>query len=550
MKFLKVLVNSLLSGILFSALLAVLIWDLNINMGFDLPGMGLLALHLAQFYGLAVAFACFLAFFIIQFFAGRKLKIAVVSPSFLALSFSLLTLLYLGIFRANYRYFGSFFDPQTRSRISIQAGILLATAVVGFTLFYAARRSRKKAYAFAVYFILWTLGLGTAVAQRGKFSSPPQPARAGGIESKKIDKKITIIGFEGLSYEILLPLVSQAKLPNFSWLIDRSAWGRLESFTPNEPFILNHSLDTGKLPHKHRQISLFSYRLMKGGPEIEVAPRFIFFRQLARLGLLEISQRESASGARDIWSIIEANAAKTVHSGSLPTPCEPGSNPKADKAFAQSFAMDGRGASGPMKRVEKSFICDWETEERAFQERSLVRPEVFHLLLDGLNSVEAYFYKYSFPESYGSIDQEDINRYGSVIEKYLAFYDQMVGKYLASRGEDELLVVYSAFGVEPLPVWKRFVDWILGNPGFSGHHEGAPDGLIFFKGAGVRNGSMINGIKLVDIAPTLLYYLGLPVGKDMDGIVQSRIFLPEYTAENPILSIHTYEGIEIKNRKP
>ena len=55
-------------------------------------------------------------------------------------------------------------------------------------------------------------------------------------------------------------------------------------------------------------------------------------------------------------------------------------------------------------------------------------------------------------------------------------------------------------------------------------------------------------MKIVDIAPTLLYFLGLPVGKDMDGIVQSPVFVREFTAENPIFSISSYEEFEIRKR--
>ena len=114
--------------------------------------------------------------------------------------------------------------------------------------------------------------------------------------------------------------------------------------------------------------------------------------------------------------------------------------------------------------------------------------------------------------------------------------------------DDELLIVYSPYGIEPLPFWKRVVEWILGNSDVSAYHEDPPDGVVFFYGKGIGKGNTVDGIRLVDIAPTILYYLGLPVGKDMDGIVQSPVFDREFTAENPIFSISSYEEIEF--RKP
>jgi hypothetical protein len=74
---------------------------------------------------------------------------------------------------------------------------------------------------------------------------------------------------------------------------------------------------------------------------------------------------------------------------------------------------------------------------------------------------------FSFPEEYGDIAQERIERYGPVIERYYDYYDGLIGKFLTGLKEDEILVVYSLFGVEPLPLWKRFVERLLGDPDVS-----------------------------------------------------------------------------------
>jgi len=44
----------------------------------------------------------------------------------------------------------------------------------------------------------------------------------------------------------------------------------------------------------------------------------------------------------------------------------------------------------------------------------------------------------------------------------------------------------------------------------------------------------------------LLYFLGLPVGRDMDGIVRSLVFNDDFIAENPIIYISSYEEFLIK----
>jgi len=180
------------------------------------------------------------------------------------------------------------------------------------------------------------------------------------------------------------------------------------------------------------------------------------------------------------------------------------------------------------------------------QKKNETQPQIVYFVLDGLNVVETYFYKYTFPDVFGNIEQDEINRYSSVIERYYQFYDDVIGKYLASRKEDELLVVYSPHGIEPLPLWKRVTEWLLGNADISAYHELAPEGVVFFYGREIRRDRNIEGMRLIDIAPTLLNFLGLPIGKDMDGIVFSSIFRDEFKLENPVLYISSYEEHTIK----
>jgi predicted AlkP superfamily phosphohydrolase/phosphomutase len=156
---------------------------------------------------------------------------------------------------------------------------------------------------------------------------------------------------------------------------------------------------------------------------------------------------------------------------------------------------------------------------------------------------------FSFPGEYGDIAQERIERYGAVIERTYDYYDGLIGKFLTGLKEDEILVVYSPFGVEPLPLWKRFVERLLGDPDVSAYHELAPDGVVFFYGKGVRKARLQEPLRIVDITPTLLYFLGLPVGRDMDGIVRSAVFGDDFIAENPIIYISSYEEFEIRPSK-
>lgn len=546
MKFLKVLINSLVTGIFFSFLLALLIYDLNINLDFRPFFFGRISLFLFITYGVLIGVLSVLSFFILQFIVGKRFGIAFLSPSFLVLSFSLAIVLFLLIFKTNYKYFLSFFDSVTRALLDRQFLTLVFLALLGLFCFYGFQRYRKGFIFFIVYYLIFFPGIYYALMQRMNYPLPQKPEKVANLEAKEIAKKVTIIGLAGLSFDVMIPLITEEKLPNFAWLMEEGSWGKLENFSPAEPLILNSSFNSGKFPAKHRHVSLYRYRVTKDTREFEVAPRFILFGQLLRTGLLSRTMKTHPFYSRDIWNIFRDNNTEYLVQD-WPYYRDVGEHSsKAETKFNLIFKDLKLDDSERFARVRQAFFSDFEYEDRVMQKKTDTQPRIVYFVLNGLNKVEQFFYKYSFPDLFGNIDQDDISRYSSVIERYYQFYDDVIGKYLASRKEDELFIVFSPHGIEPLPLWKRVVEWMLGNAELSAYHELAPEGVVFFYGREIRRGKNVDGMRLIDMAPTLLHYLGLPVGKDMDGIVYSSVFREDFKLENPVLYISSYEEHVIK----
>lgn len=67
---------------------------------------------------------------------------------------------------------------------------------------------------------------------------------------------------------------------------------------------------------------------------------------------------------------------------------------------------------------------------------------------------------------------------------------------------------------------------------FSAFHQ--PNGILAVVGPGISPGELANDYSLMDVAPTLLYMLGEPVRRYMDGKVIEEIFKPEYLEANRI----------------
>ena len=65
-------------------------------------------------------------------------------------------------------------------------------------------------------------------------------------------------------------------------------------------------------------------------------------------------------------------------------------------------------------------------------------------------------------------------------------------------------------------------------------------GLLMMTGKGVRQGANIEGAGIEDMAPTILYAMGSPVPKDMDGKVLSEVFTEEF--RNQVTLLQSEEG--------
>jgi arylsulfatase A-like enzyme len=76
-----------------------------------------------------------------------------------------------------------------------------------------------------------------------------------------------------------------------------------------------------------------------------------------------------------------------------------------------------------------------------------------------------------------------------------------------------------------------------------GFDEDAPDGVLMLYGEGVQPGALLTGAHLVDVLPTLMYALHLPVARDLDGVVLTPAFDKAFLAEHPLTFLQTYEAL-------
>jgi hypothetical protein len=158
-----------------------------------------------------------------------------------------------------------------------------------------------------------------------------------------------------------------------------------------------------------------------------------------------------------------------------------------------------------------------------------------------LDPIGHYFLRYALPSEFGDVTDDERRRLGTVLDRHYAAVDEAIGRALAALGPEDLLLVVSGFGMEPLGFGKRVIERLIGDPEVSGTHEAAPDGFLLAYGAAVARGRQPARASVVDVVPTILYFLGLPLGRDMDGYARTDLFQRSFTDERPIAFIPTYD---------
>lgn len=76
------------------------------------------------------------------------------------------------------------------------------------------------------------------------------------------------------------------------------------------------------------------------------------------------------------------------------------------------------------------------------------------------------------------------------------------------------------------------------------------DGIVVAAGRPFRRGARIDDASVLDVTPTILAALGLPVADDMDGMVIADALTDSFLSAHPVSAIDTYEPEETRARRP
>lgn len=567
--------NSLVAAIIGASYVMVLVLQLNPTLSLRPQRLLPLALTVGLFYAAHLTVVFYLWLVVRQVFARELFSPAWTSVAVLPWLGAAAAVAGAALMWANLRTFSLVLPDDSVDDVARGSLALIASAclfiVVGLLRTQFPHRRR-------VWALLLVLVAGASimapVALRGRarvsmLETRPTEAQLEQATAER-PSRVTILAIDAGSLELITSAAADGRLPNFGRVLDTGAVMHLATIHPTSAEAVWTAVATGKLPQKNGVRSANIYDLARGGEPLQLLPDYCFAHALVRFGLVgEVPHSSASLRTRPFWSILSVLGIPVGVVGwplTQPAPIVRGymvSDAYARLAATPSAIDDSSSVYPPemqpeiARALESAAVSDAPDVVSAVN----VAPGRIDHMFDqiagtlaadhptrvtvvrysSLDPIGHYYLRYANPSAFGDVTDDERRRFGSVLESHYSFIDAAIGRAIGALGPDDLLLVVSGYGMEPLGFGKRLLEVMIGDRDLSGTHEGAPDGFLMAYGPSIARSRLLPRGSVVDFVPTLLYFLGLPIGRDMDGFARTDLFQRSYTDERPITFIPSYD---------
>lgn len=383
--------------------------------------------------------------------------------------------------------------------------------------------------------------------------TPKGPAPKLAVEDTGL--KVAFVGLDGADWRVLRPMVERGELPTFSRMMREGSSGSLHTFKDSNSAVIWTSIYTGMLPSVHGVEDF--YRIELPGISEGLYPvHRTFFKELAGpLGRIGLSRQKMINRysvhALPIWEIAD-HAGMTLGIVDGYFYSFPAIVPSQKDSFVLSYGLDGYEQDPrPKKRDEAELFVQpfdlfrelrplLELPDFEWQSAAVLKilgerpqPKFLNVYTHEPDTVQHLFWKWYQPQYFLGVKDEDIREKGDRIPAMQRGFDAFLGKLLQRLEPGTVLIVASDHGHAPTILHQDF---------FTQHRHGPP-GILLMMGGPVKPGTVIQGAHILDLYPTMLYLLGLPVPQDATGKVLLDALDPEFVRRHPVRTIPTYETL-------
>src|SRR5688572_26870688 len=363
------------------------------------------------------------------------------------------------------------------------------------------------------------------------------------MPSTSLARKALLIGWDAADWNMITPLLDGGFMPNLARLVEGGVMGNLATLRPCLSPILWTSIATGKLADKHGILGFIEPAPDGGGVRLATS---------------------TSRKTKAIWNILSQNKLN-AHAVAwyASHPAEPINGVCVSDQFMGTLPPDA-GAPWPVPRgsVHPADLADeignLRVHSRELRPQDLLhfiprlaeidlatdpRPGKLALAMAKCSSVHAVataildaepwdflavyydaidvvghdFMPYH-PPKMPQVSKRDFELYQGVMSTLYQFHDLMLGRLMQMAGDDTLVVLVSDHGFHsdhqrPATIGR---DPNSEETAAAWHRQ---YGVLAMRGPGMKRDERIYGATLLDVTPTILTILGLPIGADMDGRV-------------------------------
>jgi predicted AlkP superfamily phosphohydrolase/phosphomutase/tetratricopeptide (TPR) repeat protein len=349
--------------------------------------------------------------------------------------------------------------------------------------------------------------------------------------------KVLLIGWDAADWEHITPLLEEGLMPTLDAFINRGVMGNLATLQPILSPMLWNSVATGKFADKHGIHGFIEPDPINGGAR----PYTSTSRKCKALWNI-LTQSGLRSNIIGWWAShpaepINGNVVTNAFGGVRFDPEKGWSIPKGTVHPASKGAELARFKVFPNELTEAHILpfipeaakIDQEKDERlsSFAKvlsdnasihavaTALMETEPWDftaIYYDGIDHFSHAFMPYH-PPRLPWVKEEDFALYKDVVKGAYRFHDMMLERLLELAGPETTVILCSDHGFESGSQRPHGTPREPAGPAVW-HRQ---YGIFVMAGHGIKRDERIYGASLIDIAPTVLTLLDLPIGEDMDG---------------------------------
>ncbi len=378
-------------------------------------------------------------------------------------------------------------------------------------------------------------------------------------------KKLLLVGWDSADWKIIHPLLDAGALPGVARLVESGVSGNLTTLEPQLSPMLWTSIATGKMAY-HHGVPGFTEVDPRSGAVVPVSAATrqcrALWEMLGERGLRShVVSWFATQGEQHLDGKMVSNmfchlsgTQKDQDPSEWPAP-PPGTHWPPDLAETMDDLRVSPHEIDP-DEVIRLFVPNAsevdQTKDKRLWMLAQKLAEAFsthnaatHLMeadpewdfmavyYRAVDEISHQFMPYHAPRMEG-IPEADFEMYRDVVNSTYRLHDLFLQRLMQLAGPDTAVMLVSDHGFHSDHLRPKFTPRVPA--GITVWHR--PQGVIAACGPGFKSDDLVFGARLLDIAPTVLHYFGLPVGEDMEGRVLEDAFLER----RPVETLPTWEN--------